>query len=236
MEDLPRRIWPLPVIELFGVGPRMNRHFHRMGIRTIGDLAHADPELLQHRFGVIGRVLHQSANGIDHSPVDPHSLDENKSIGHQFTLPRDYETESDIRVVLRELAEEVAGRVRRAGAVGRTVSLTLKGIDFVSIHRSYTLPEPTNIGRVIFDGAMHLFRRHWNHTPVRLVGISLGNLEPERGLQLELFGRTVKDRQLADAIDRIRERFGTTSILYARSLTPASVFYDRTGKIGGHRK
>ncbi|BCU82311.1 DNA polymerase IV [Polycladomyces abyssicola] len=236
MEDLPRRIWPLPVIELFGVGPRMERHFHRMGIRTIGDLAHADPELLQHRFGVIGRVLHQSANGIDHSPVDPHSLDENKSIGHQFTLPRDYETESDIRVVLRELAEEVASRVRRAGATGRTVSLTLKGMDFTSIHRSYTLPEPTNIGRVIFEGALHLLHRHWNHTPIRLVGISLGNLEPARNLQLDLFGRTAKDQQLADAIDHIRERFGTTSILYARSLTPASVFYDRAGKIGGHRK
>ncbi|GGE22920.1 DNA polymerase IV [Marinithermofilum abyssi] len=233
--DVPKRVWPLPVKKLFGVGPRMEHHFHRMGIRTIGDLAHADPERLHRRFGIIGRVLHQSAHGIDHSPVDPHSLDSNQSIGHQFTLPRDYDTEEDLRIVLRELAEEVAGRARKAGYTGRTVSLTLKGTDFRSIHRSFTLPESTQFGRTVFEGAMKLFHRHWNQQPVRLVGITLSNLQPDQGVQLDLFGKRDKEARLAATVDAIREKYGTGSIFLAQSLSSASVFVDRSRKIGGHR-
>ncbi|PTX65052.1 DNA polymerase-4 [Melghirimyces profundicolus] len=234
-EDVPGRVWPLPVIRLFGVGNRMERHFHRMGIRTIGDLARTDPELLHHRFGIIGRVLHQSAHGIDDSPVDPFSLDGNKSIGHQFTLPRDYTEEAELRLVLRELAEEVAGRARKAGYVGRTVSLTLKGADFRSIHRTLTMPDPSNLGRPLFQTAMELFHRHWTGQPVRLVGVTLSNLSPDSGTQLSLFQEADKERRLAEAVDEIRDKFGTRSIFLARSLTGASVFADRAGKIGGHR-
>lgn len=233
-KDVPRRLWPLPVIELFGVGSRMELHFHRMGIRTIGDLARTDPDLLHHRFGVIGRVLHQSAHGIDNSPVDPFSLDGSKSIGHQFTLPRDYTEEGELRLVLRELAEEVAGRARKAGYTGRTLSLTLKGSDFRSVHRSLTMPDPSNLGRPLFRTAMELFHRHWAGQPIRLVGITLGNLLPDRGIQLTLFEDREKEQKLAEAVDGIREKFGTRSIFLARSLSRASVFADRSEKIGGH--
>lgn len=234
-DDVPKRLWPLPVIRLFGVGPRISRHLKRMGIRTIGDLAQADPALLKRRFGIIGQVLHQSARGIDPSPVDPRSLDKNQSIGHQFTLPRDYTEESDIRTVLRELAEEVAARARKAGYAGRTISLTLKSFDFGSTHRSLTISEPTNIGRKLFDAAEVLLRRHWDHRPIRLIGITLSNLSSDRKMQLDLFGKKEKEQRLAETIDILRNRFGPTSILLARSLTGASVFVDRAGKIGGHR-
>lgn len=233
--DVPARIWPLPVKQLFGVGSRMNHHFRRMGIRTIGDLAHTDPERLTHRFGIIGRILHQSANGIDPSPVDPHSLDGNKSIGHQFTLPRDYGEESEILLVLRELAEEVASRTRKAGYIGRTVSLTLKGNDFSTIHRSQTMAEPSNIGRHLFTTASSLLERHWDGQPLRLIGISLSNLHEDTGIQLSLFEERDKERRLAEAIDHIRDRYGTGSLFWAPSLFGSSVFSDRNGKIGGHR-
>lgn len=233
-QDVPRRIWPLPVKKLFGVGDRMERHFQRMAIRTIGDLAACDPNLLARRFGVVGRVLHQSAQGIDYSPVDPYTLDGCKSIGHQFTLPKDYVSEKEIHVVLRELAEEVGARVRRAKCVGRTVSLSLKGADFHSVHRSFTMPDASNIGRDIFDAAVHLMDQHWNQEPVRLVGITLSNLSSDDAIQLDLFHAKDKDYQLAEAIDEIRGRFGTQSIFLAQSLSEASVFTDRVGKIGGH--
>ncbi|SDW38537.1 DNA polymerase-4 [Marininema mesophilum] len=187
LEDVPERMWPLPVKKLFGIGDRMERHFHRMAIRTIGDLAATDPNLLAKRFGVIGRVLHQSVNGIDYSPVDPYSLDGCKSIGHQFTLPKDYVTENEIKLVIRELAEEVCTRMRRAQCMGRTVSLTLRRGDFRSIHRSITLPDPTNIGRSIFEAAMMLFHRHWDQSPVRLIGITVSQLSSDHIIQLNLF-------------------------------------------------
>ncbi|PMB02753.1 DNA polymerase IV [Fischerella thermalis CCMEE 5273] len=234
-KDVPTRIWPLPVKQLFGVGNRMAHHFHRMGIRTIGDLAQTDPNRLAHRFGVIGQVLHQSANGIDPSPVDPHSLDRSQSIGHQFTLPRDYGEEAEILLVLRELTEEVARRTRKAGYIGRTVSLTLKGADFSSIHRSRTMPEPSNIGRRLFITASSLLDHHWNGQPIRLIGVTLSNLTTDEGVQLSLFAEEDKERRLAEAMDQIRDKYGMGSLCWAPSLLGSSVFSDRNGKIGGHR-
>ncbi|GAB6935982.1 MAG: DNA polymerase IV [Bacillota bacterium] len=236
LDDVPTRLWPLPVRELFGVGPRMERHFYRMGIRTIGHLAQADPDRLARRFGLMGRVLHLSANGIDYSPVDPGSLAVRRSIGHMFTLPRDYRTLDELRVVLLELVDDVCHRARTRGYVGQTVSLTLRFADLSGLHRQKKLEAPTNVTPPVFAAAFHLLQRFWNGQPVRMVGVSLGNLMPDTGFQLDLFGREERQRRLAAAIDHIRARHGKTSLLRAVSLTPPSVFFDRAGKIGGHRK
>lgn len=235
-KEIPDRLWPLPVTRLFGVGPRMEQHFRRMGIRTIGDLAHTDPSRLERRFGIRGRVLYRSAHGIDPSPVDPHTLEESKSIGHQFTLPRDYATEEEIRIVLRELAEEVGSRARQANYMGRTVTLTLRSAEWLSMQRSLTLPRPTNIGRSLFQAAFSLFIKHWDRKPIRALGISLSQLSSVQGIQLDLFGQTNKDYHLARAIDTIRKKYGTTSIRLANSLTASSVFTDRAEKVGGHQR
>ncbi|MCS1350567.1 DNA polymerase IV [Mechercharimyces sp. CAU 1602] len=232
--QVPRKIWPLPINKLFGVGSRMNFHFNKMGIRTIGDLAHTDPTRLEHRFGIIGRVLYQSAHGMDQSPVDPHSLDINHSIGHQFTLPYDYIEAKDILLVLYELAENVARRARLAASLGRTITLALRGNDF-SIHRSLSLDEATQIGRMIYQAIEILFQRHWNHRPVRQIGITLSNLQrEENGVQLDLFGNNEKYKKLTTAIDSIQQRYGVKSMCYAHSLLEASLFKDHTTKIGGH--
>ena len=86
-EDVPKMLWPLPVGELFGVGRRIAKRLDRMNIRTIGDLAQAPEELLERTFGLNGRYLHLWANGIDDSPIDPHAMDDVKSMGHSTTLP-----------------------------------------------------------------------------------------------------------------------------------------------------
>lgn len=234
MEDIPQLIWPLPVNDLFGVGGRITSHLHRMGIRTIGDLAHADPNLLRHRFGVVGQVLYESAHGRDKSPVDPCSLDKTKSIGHQFTLPRDYHEEKEVHLVLRELAEEVAVRSRKAGYQGRTLSLTLKGAHFHTLHRSLTMCRSSNIGRDLFQTALQLLKQHWDHQPIRLIGITLSNLRPDSHTQLDLFEDRSKEQNLAKALDTIWKKFGFKSIFWAQSLSAASIRKDRSEKIGGH--
>lgn len=235
-EDVPEKLWPLPVGKLFGIGNRMEHHLYRMGIRTIGDLARTDPRLLRHRFGVIGQVLYESAHGTDSSPVDPYSLDGNKSIGHQFTLPRDYTEIKDIRLVLRELTEEVASRARKAGYIGRTVSLTIKGADFHSIHRSLTIPHASNLGHPLFQATMELLHRHWTGQAIRLIGVTLSNLQPDQGVQLNLFKDLNREHRLADTMDKIREKFGPESICLAESLLESSLYSDRAGKIGGHHR
>jgi DNA polymerase-4 len=144
-EDVPAQLWPLPVRELFGVGPRYEEHLRRLGIRTIGDLAGYPVQILRARFGAYGELLWLCANGVDESPVDPRSLDRCKSVGHQITLPRDYRRFGEIKVVLLELADQVAARVRAGGYAGRTVVLSLKDAGFRRLSRLKTLPAPTDL-------------------------------------------------------------------------------------------
>ncbi|RYD02979.1 hypothetical protein N752_21440 [Desulforamulus aquiferis] len=115
LDDWPKIIWPLPVRELFGVGSRISRWLSTIGIQTIGELAALPVGILRKRYGLVGEILHYSAQGVDHSPVDPHSLDVIKSVGNQITLPRDYYGYQQAKVVILELAEEVGQRARKAG-------------------------------------------------------------------------------------------------------------------------
>ncbi|MHB9094063.1 MAG: DNA polymerase thumb domain-containing protein [Eubacteriales bacterium] len=113
-DDLPRKLWPLPVKELFGVGGRTEKKLRYFGINTIGDLAKYPVEPLERKFGAVGRVLHLSANGIDYSPVDPHSLDSVKSIGNQLTLTHDYAGD-EIKVAIVWLQQYSAVRLNYGG-------------------------------------------------------------------------------------------------------------------------
>lgn len=222
-EDIPLRLWPLPVGKLHGVGRHLEKHLNNMGIRTIGDMAASPIYLLEKRFGIIGARLHGFAHGQDSSPVDPHSLDRVKSIGHQITLPRDYTRPEDIKVVLWELAEAVSRRARLGNYTGRTVSLYVRGEDFSGLGRSRSLKIATAYPQVIHNLAWKLFLRHWPpEKPIRLLGIALGNLTQPPYKQLSLFDR---EEKLYGAVDEIKNRFGESSLLRSSFLLEAGVFY-----------
>jgi DNA polymerase-4 len=230
LSDVPDKLWPLPVRELFGVGARLEKRLRDLNIHTIGELACYPLPVLRKRFGLLGHVLRLSANGIDYSPVNPHSLERAKSIGHQVTLPRDYLGYRQVEVVILELCEIVCRRVRLGGYVGRTVNLTLKDVEFLWMSRSHSLPSPTAAANDIYRIAVELLHRHWpDWKPVRMVGVSLAGLVKNTSEQIDLFGEVEKARLLHAACDRIKDRFGEQSIFRAVSLTPAGVFRGRKG-------
>lgn len=236
-ENFRLEMWILPIESLFGVGGRMRRHLRNMGIRTVGQLARMDVDLLRKRWGVNGEVLWRNANGIDPSPVVPQTLNGRKGVGHSMTLPRDYRNEREIEVVLLELSEEVCRRLRRLKLRGRTISVSVRGADFdrpTGFHRSYTLPEATNVTMEVYRAVLHLFRRHWDKEPVRSLGMGITNLEEDEEVQLNLFRDRVKERNLGYCMDAIREKYGSTSLLRAVSLTPFGQTPERATKIGGH--
>jgi len=217
-ENIPQLLWPLPIRELFGVGHRYEQHLHKLNIYTIGDLARYPAAILKKKFGLYGETLWLSANGIDSSPVDPDSLNRVKSIGQQITLPRDYKG-NEIKVVILELADLVAHRVRAGGYLGRTVSLTLKDTNFCWLSRMQTLKRPTNLAADISAAAFELLQKHWSpRWPVRMVGVSLANLFPSQVEQAELFGNREKLRGIEKACDQVRERYGRTAVFRAVSL------------------
>ncbi|MFZ5634421.1 MAG: DNA polymerase IV [Bacillota bacterium] len=225
-EDVAARLWPLPVRELFGIGPRYAHHLRYFNIHTIGDLANFPVEVLKRRFGVTGEVMWWSANGVDHSPVDPHSLDTAGSVGHQITLPRDFRRRDEIAVVILELSDLVARRARRGGYMGRTVALTLKDSDFNWLGRSRTLKGYTDLPEDLYEAGTLILDRHWPGCPVRMVGLSLSGLVENAPWQADVFGRAARLRRVALACDGIRSRFGEKSIKRASSLTRAGVLYE----------
>jgi DNA polymerase-4 len=225
-EDIKTRVWPLPVRKLFGIGHRYERHLKYFNIHTIGDLAAFSPEILKKRFGIMGEVMWWSANGVDHSPVDPHSLDGSKSLGHQITLPRDFHRREEIAAVLLDLSDLVARRARRGGYTGRTVSLVLKDSNFHCLGRSRTLNACTDLPEDLYQAGLWLLDRHWPGYPVRMVGLSLSGLARDAAVQCDVFGRSERLRRLAGACDKIKNRFGEKVIKRGSSLTPSGVLYE----------
>ncbi|MCM2674888.1 DNA polymerase IV [Alkalicoccobacillus plakortidis] len=240
-DQLQDTLWPLPVEDLFGVGSQMKRHLYDRGIRTIGQLAATKVEFFKKRWGIHGQVLWMNAHGVDYSPVKISTHDGQKAIGHGMTLPYDYAEKADIHIVLLELCEEVCQRARKNHVHGSTVSLSVSGASYeirTGFHRQFTMPYATNAALTIYKHLCQLLDQFWDGKPVRRLGISLSSLSDGDSVQLDLFEhkQQQENRELGEAMDLIKARFGKTALLRASSLLPAGQARERAAKIGGHYK
>ena len=213
-ENYRQLLWPMPVGELFMVGRNTAAELEKFGIRTIGDLAQTDEAFLRQRFGKMGEYLHNSANGLDDSPVArTGEHDPVKSIGNGMTFRRDLANEQDIRTGLLVLADSVAARMRRADVKCSTVQVTIKDTALKSITRQKSV-QPTYLAADLVQTCLELIHASWpKGKPIRLLTITAQNLLPagEAVEQLSLFdtpGGTKKTEQLEKAVDGIREKFG----------------------------
>ncbi|MFG2072715.1 DNA polymerase-4 [Nonomuraea maritima] len=208
---------PLPVSALWGVGERTEQSLVRLGIRTVGDLARVPPATLRRELGqAAGGHLGALAWGRDERPVSAHVPD--KSIGNEETFATDVDDPEVIRRELLRLSERVAARMRKAGHVGRTVSVKLRRADFSTITRSRTLREPTDVAQVIFATACELFAAAGlERVRLRLVGVRMENLRPaaEAARQLGLGEKETGWREAEQAMDKAIRRFGPDAVLPA---------------------
>lgn len=228
-EDVSKVLWPLPVDELFGVGRRMTKRLGHMNIKTIGDLAEVPEDLLKNAFGLNGRYLHLWSNGIDDAPVDPHAMDDAKSMGHSITLPKNVTSFDEAETVILSLSEQVGRRIRRENYMGRTVTLTLRDAAFGTITRSVTISY-TNSTEDIYNSAKRLLNSNWDgKTPLRLLGVSLSQLAKEFE-QISLFNSDEKKRKLNRVMDDIKDRFGDGAIFRAKLLKDEELNERKLGK------
>ncbi|TDD34266.1 DNA polymerase IV [Nonomuraea terrae] len=208
---------PLPVSALWGVGERTEQALVRLGIRTVGDLARVPPGTLRRELGqAVGGHLAALAWGRDERPVSAHVPD--KSIGNEETFATDVDDPEVIRRELLRLSERVAARMRKAGHVGRTVSVKLRRADFSTINRSRTLREPTDVAQVIYATACELFHAAGlERVRLRLVGVRMENLRPagEAAHQLGLGEKETGWREAEQAMDKAIRRFGPDAVLPA---------------------
>ncbi|MBW1947919.1 MAG: DNA polymerase IV [Deltaproteobacteria bacterium] len=201
---------PLPIDRLWGVGEATRRTLTgTLGVRRIGDLKRLPRGLLERRFGKLGLRLYDLARGRDEREVVPgHEV---KSIGHERTYPEDILDPDRARREILYLADLVARRLRRKGFSGKTVTLKVKYADFTLRTRSSTLALGTDDAREIYAACLALLpRTEVGRRPLRLLGVSVSNLEREMDRQLALFQdeRRLKKRRLNLATDRVQEKFG----------------------------
>lgn len=212
------KIWGLPVSNLLYVGRQTNKKLRKLGIRTIGELAETDENLLDSHFGKMGMVLWSFANGWDEDPVCKEGYEAPvKSIGNSTTTPRDLETDLDVWIIQMALAESVAARLRKHGFKCKTVEITVRDNGLSSFTRQRHLRQPTNITDEIVTEAFQLFKDSykWEH-PIRSLGIRAADLVlDDIPVQLDLFGNQEKQEKLEKldrTVDEIRRRFGYFSI------------------------
>jgi nucleotidyltransferase/DNA polymerase involved in DNA repair len=235
-EDVPTKLHPLSVFDMWGLNRRAHHLHEHFGANTIGDVANIPVEQLRKKFGVWGEIIHRWSHGIDHSEMNPGTYDALlKGCSHRMTLPRDYETREEVATVILELLDEVCRRVREKNQKGRRIglSLTYQGLTG-GFYRAKTILHPTDQAKDIYPILLQLLDKHWDGTPVRAVGVSLDLLRVSNSVQLSLFDDEVKKHNLSRALDKIQFRFGETSLVRASSLTAHGQIIDRSKKIGGH--
>jgi len=215
-DEVPGVLWPLPVKVLPGVGPRTEERLAGAGLRTVGDLAAAPPELLKALVGVFGTTLADYAQGKDERRLVPEH--EVKSVSEETTFPRDVTEREHVWSVLMELAEDVGYRLRKKGMTARTVTLKLRYGDFRTITRARTLDAPTNRDTVIYQAARELFDRHAGAPPWRLVGVRASRLMPGEQLSITSLTGAEKEGRVNRVLDGLRSRYGRGVVWRARRL------------------
>ncbi len=212
---------PLPVEELWGVGPKTAEQLARLGLRTIGDIARWPADDLVRRFGKHGEQLAERARGIDERPVE--TVRETKSISKETTFARNVTDAATLRRTLRRLADGVGAQVRREGLSGTTIKIKLRWQDFTTLTRQVTLDHTTDQDGEIAEVALRLLEEHWPPgRPVRLIGVGISGFEtPHRQLGLwDDRGAIEQNRRLQSALDALRERFGSDAVQRGSDLGP----------------
>lgn len=179
-EEIPVRIWPLAARKVNGIGPKAGAKLDALGIRTIGELAAADPQWLVEHFGTsFGRWMHEAAHGRDTRPVVTFS--EPRSISRETTFERDLHPVRDrttLSALFTGLCEKVAEDLRRKGYAGRTIGIKLRYDDFSQVTRDRTLDAPTQEARLIRRAAGECLKRVPLERRLRLLGVRIGGLSP----------------------------------------------------------
>ncbi len=219
---LPNReaefLFPLPVRELWGVGPKTAEKLSNLGIETIGQIAKWSEKDLVARFGKLGRDLYQHANGIDHRLVSTHR--ETKSISRETTFSWDIRDVDKLKDTLRQLSDNLGRRVRKSKLQGTTISIKLRWADFTTLTRQTTLHHATNQDAIIYDIVEKLLLEHWQGQAVRLIGVGMSGFEDSKR-QLSFWDdpeAIQQEKQLQNTLDELKDRFGDRSIKRASDL------------------
>ena len=216
---------PLDVRKIPGVGKVTEKNLHECGIRKVGDLAVLDDSFLESRFGKWGLALAGKSRGQDAGGWFDTEIGEGgdpKSISHEHTFNVDTRDTQAIDAMLVRLSEMVARRLRDHSLYARTLQIKLRYTDFSTFTRSRTLDHATQIDTELAEAARSLFHKAWTGGAIRLLGVYAQSLESGEG-QTSLLdeGKTERWRKTLAAVDKIRDKYGDSTVSLASGMTAA---------------
>lgn len=241
--EIEEKMWSLPVSSLYMCGKSSTQALKNLGIRTIGELARTDPQILRSHLKSHGLMLWEYANGIDDSPVVSTPV-EAKGIGNSTTLPKDVSNREEAFLTLLALSDSVSARLRKSALLAGMISVEIKYSTFQTVSHQLTLSVPSNTSQMIYETACKLFDELWNGSPIRLLGIRSSRLsgltEPAQLSLFDLPGELPsfpsesakkhshpspskeKLASLDQTLDKIRQKYGDSAVVRGSFLTDPS--------------
>jgi len=220
-EEMAELLESTAVGDVWGIGPRITARLNRVGIRTLKELGRASERYLKSEFGVYGLHLLDVGQGRDSTPLVPYTdVPAPKSVGHSKSLPPDLRDFRLASIVLRDLCDKVARRMRRLGFMGRTVHCGFR-VGSIGPHygKQTTLDLPSDDGETFYRACLVVLDKiPVKPEQVSNVGVSVGNLVPTERTLCSLLEADRRRERLNEAVDRIRDRYGDGSIQLGRSL------------------
>lgn len=239
-QNIAETLWKIPELtDVWGIGQKTALRLNKMKIHSVADLAHTDFYQLKSNLGVIGAQLYANAWGIDRSRLSEKYQPLEKSYGNSQVLMRDYRKITEIKVVIREMAEQVATRIRKHHCRTACVMLTI-GYSRDEFERGFSrqvkIP-PTANSKELTQYCFDLFDKFYNNQAVRTIAISYSKLVYNNHLQLNLFQKVeeqIANETLDTIVDRVRDKYGFKAIIHASSLTEGATAVSRSSLVGGH--
>lgn len=239
-EDVPNTIWKIKkMTDFWGINKKTEQRLNNKGIYSIYDLAHYDFFKMKESMGVIGQQLIAHAWGIDRTDISEIYTPKSKSIGNSQVLLKDYTDQSETKLVLREITEQVATRLRTRNLQTSCIHLSVtyaKQELSSGFSRQMSIPK-TNISKELVSYCLQIFDKFYDGSAVRNLSVNYSKLSTETSLQLNLFEEpelSLSNHRLDHTIDRIRQEFGFDAIYHASSLLEGATAISRSHLVGGH--
>ncbi|MBQ6538833.1 MAG: DNA polymerase IV [Bacilli bacterium] len=207
-DEIAKKLWPLPVGELFMVGKSTTEKLNSMNIKTIRDLANTDIKKLEKVFKNQAINLHNAAWGKDDSPVESERR-KRKSISTETTLPNDENDRDKLKKILFSQSVEVGRSLRRKKMYAKTIGIIYKDLKFRRTSNQTTIDNPTNDDKEIYKVVSDLFDSTYNDEYIRLIGVKLANLQESKEKQISIFDKIEEEDDIfQETIDKINNKFG----------------------------
>jgi DNA polymerase V len=237
-ETIPDTMWKVKdLTDIWSIGNRTANKLKDLGINNLYDLSHYDPYEIKKIFGIIGSQLYALSWGVDRTDVKNKVKVKSKSLGNSQVLPKDYNDPAELKIVLRELIEQVAARIRFNSLLASVINISI-GNEYseTGFHKSMKI-SPTNSNSELWSYAEYIFEKNYKGDTIRNVSVYYSGLVPDDVYQLNLFVDYQKDEKrvmLDNAVDSIRQKYGFVKLVKTSSTLEGGTAIGRAGLVGGH--